>query len=179
VRWTDDELLQRIRDWAEEHDGVPPSYEQWRFTGRAHPDWEKDVWPTAANVKKRFGSWSRAIRLAGFEPLKHVPRMVDPPKVCEFCGVEFERGEREGRDSFLRRKYCSSECAAYGSPLARAAADRLDKALRLRAAGWLNSEIAEAFGTSRQAIANMFARAVRQGYVVPESPYWQRAGRSG
>lgn len=58
AQFTDDELLDRIRDWVREH-GRVPSYDEFR---------------TAGTLSRRFGSWPEAVRAAGFEPVLHWAR---------------------------------------------------------------------------------------------------------
>ena len=48
----------RCRRWAHEH-GRPPTLEEWRRAGTRHP--------SAATVRRLFGSWNAALVAAGFE----------------------------------------------------------------------------------------------------------------
>lgn len=58
--WEPDVVLAAVRRWAAEHDGYPPTEEQWRRRG--------DYWPSARTVLSLFGSWDAGIRAAGFRP---------------------------------------------------------------------------------------------------------------
>jgi Homing endonuclease associated repeat len=58
AEWSEAEILEAIRRWAERH-GRPPTMRDW---GRAAEDR-----PTASMVGRRIG-WSRALYRAGFEP---------------------------------------------------------------------------------------------------------------
>lgn len=58
--WTRELVLDAIRAWAEEHDGRPPRARDWHYAGYGHP--------CEHTVYALFGSWSEAIRGAGFEP---------------------------------------------------------------------------------------------------------------
>lgn len=74
-KWTPDEIVERIRAWADRF-GEPPTSLNWGPSmARAHgrPE-EADVfvdeapaWPTQAQVKTAFGSWAAAIEAAGFD----------------------------------------------------------------------------------------------------------------
>lgn len=53
--YTDEELLDQIRDFVKRHGRIPVSY-------------PCEVPTTSATFFKRFGSWNNAVRLAGFKP---------------------------------------------------------------------------------------------------------------
>lgn len=57
-RWTRDQLIERMRAWADEH-GQPPTSGGWQ---KHKADGE---WPTTTHVQKEFGSWSAGITAAG------------------------------------------------------------------------------------------------------------------
>lgn len=61
--WTDEELLEAIQQWAREHTGEPPSCSDWAPAPKDYPSYRL--------VANRFGSWNRAIDLAGFFPRHH------------------------------------------------------------------------------------------------------------
>lgn len=57
-RWSDDELLEAIQNWAKKH-GRPPSFRDWVNAGEGHP--------SAFTVRSRCGSWNDGLILAGFD----------------------------------------------------------------------------------------------------------------
>ena len=59
ARWTQENIIRAIQKWSDEH-GSPPSSDDWRVSGGQYP-------PTS-HVQRKFGSWSEAIRQAGFVP---------------------------------------------------------------------------------------------------------------
>jgi hypothetical protein len=59
VRWSQHATLDAMRRWHEAH-GRQPSLEQWRRADRSHP--------SAATVRRLFGTWNAAVKEAGFEP---------------------------------------------------------------------------------------------------------------
>jgi hypothetical protein len=59
VRWSRETTLAALHAWAETR-GRSPSLEQWRRASAAHP--------SAATVRRLFGSWNAAVSAAGFEP---------------------------------------------------------------------------------------------------------------
>jgi hypothetical protein len=61
-KWSDQEILDAIQRWADEHDGVPPTFRDWVTAG----EW----WPSAFTVHARCGSWNAALEMLGFEPHK-------------------------------------------------------------------------------------------------------------
>jgi len=66
-QWSDEEILDSIREWAAQHEGRPPGFNHWRST--------KGVWPNSWTVRTRFGSWAEAVERAGFPR----PPSVTPP----------------------------------------------------------------------------------------------------
>lgn len=58
--WTDETVVLAIRRWHAEC-GKPPSAQQWRTRGAGY-------WPPTTTAQRVFGTWSAAIRAAGFEP---------------------------------------------------------------------------------------------------------------
>jgi hypothetical protein len=59
AEWTDEEILAALREWAARHGRSPSSYE-W-IAGS--PDR-----PASLCVRRRFGSWRRALKRAGLKP---------------------------------------------------------------------------------------------------------------
>jgi Homing endonuclease associated repeat len=57
VRWSRESTLAAIHAWAESR-GRSPSLEQWRRASAMHP--------SAATVRRLFGSWNAAVEAAGF-----------------------------------------------------------------------------------------------------------------
>lgn len=60
TNWTDEEILQAIRDWSTEH-GKVPGYQDMNGT-------QGEGRPGASTAQKRFGTWTAAVRAAGLEP---------------------------------------------------------------------------------------------------------------
>ena len=58
TRWPPPRVVERLQAWAHEH-GRPPTLEEWRRAGARHP--------SAATVRRLFGSWNAALVAAGFE----------------------------------------------------------------------------------------------------------------
>jgi hypothetical protein len=59
VRWSRETTLAALCEWAESR-GRSPSLEQWRRASAGHP--------SAATVRRLFGSWNAAAEAAGFAP---------------------------------------------------------------------------------------------------------------
>lgn len=64
-RYTEEEMLEALRRYAEEHDGEAPSQ-------RAYDAWRENAMPSGNNFPRRFGAWTKAIEAAGLTP--HHPR---------------------------------------------------------------------------------------------------------
>lgn len=60
TKWTPDTIVAAIQQWAADHDGQPPTVSQWMRAGNGHP--------ACSTVHERVGSFSAALKLAGFEP---------------------------------------------------------------------------------------------------------------
>lgn len=97
--WTDEEMLERLREWGREH-GRPPTFNGWMPTPPNAP--------SRRAYYERFGSWAAAMGGAGlpmrtrgeYDRAAHRgPRL--PPKVCGLCQRPF-RGDG--------RKFCSTRC---------------------------------------------------------------------
>jgi hypothetical protein len=65
-RFSDEQIVGLIREWAAQH-GEPPTSKDWEKAAPGRP--------CTHTVAGRFGSWSQAIRAAGFEP-RRSPRGV-------------------------------------------------------------------------------------------------------
>lgn len=66
-KWTRRQIISAIRKWVKEH-GEVPYYSDWNYpNGRGVP--------SAASLARRFGSFSEAIRAAGFEPRAKAGRL--------------------------------------------------------------------------------------------------------
>lgn len=61
--WTADRILAAIRKAAERAGGIPPRAWQWEKVGKTHP--------SSRTAQDMFGSWSNAVRAAGYEPARH------------------------------------------------------------------------------------------------------------
>jgi transposase len=70
-------VLNALREWGDEHGGIPPSAAQWQDPTR------DPKWPTANTVLLHFGTWNAGIRAAGFEPRKsgHYGRLGEDPAI--------------------------------------------------------------------------------------------------
>ena len=73
-RYTDDEILEAIRRWANRY-GEPPTSTDWEpaRARRMGQSWraerfELGEWPTVRMVRARFGSFNAAVRDAGLRP---------------------------------------------------------------------------------------------------------------
>lgn len=71
--WTRELIIERIQQWAEEHDGRQPTANEW-FEKFPLDENGHRPWPPTATVVRLFGSWSEGIEAAGFKPLKSSPR---------------------------------------------------------------------------------------------------------
>lgn len=79
-RWTRDAVLAAIRQWADEHGGVPPVASDW------HVAMAGTGYPNAVIVQREFGTWSAGVREAGFDPFAsgcHGREGEDPEIVAE------------------------------------------------------------------------------------------------
>lgn len=59
--WSDAEILEAMKRWAKEHNGEPPTWEDWRVS-------QGDDYPSAMTVRHHFGSWNEGKERAGFAP---------------------------------------------------------------------------------------------------------------
>jgi hypothetical protein len=69
-RWEDSEIIDTLRAWATEH-GRSPKLTDWFFTDPDHP--------TSHTVRRRFGSWRKALKRAGLKPAGRVSQSSTPP----------------------------------------------------------------------------------------------------
>jgi hypothetical protein len=81
TRWPVSRVVERLQWWESEH-GRPPTLEEWRRAGPRHP--------SAATVRRLFGSWNAALVAAGFE-------MRRPGVPVEPRSVTHARCEKTGR----------------------------------------------------------------------------------
>src|SRR5262245_52306000 len=58
--WTHESILVAIQRWVRDHRGRPPTATQWVRAG--------SYWPNMTTVVRHFGTWTEAIRLAGYKP---------------------------------------------------------------------------------------------------------------
>jgi Homing endonuclease associated repeat len=59
-KWTDQEILDALAQWAEKH-GRPPKWDDWVKADPSHP--------ASMTVWQRCGRWGDALILAGLEPI--------------------------------------------------------------------------------------------------------------
>src|ERR1044072_7197103 len=62
--WTDERILQAIRQWVADHNEVPSAsdFQKAKAIGPASV-------PSAVQAQNRFGTWNNAVKAAGFTPL--------------------------------------------------------------------------------------------------------------
>jgi Homing endonuclease associated repeat len=77
TRWPPPRVVERLQAWAHEH-GRPPTLEEWRRAGARHP--------SAATVRRLFGSWNAALVAAGFE--KRPPGVPVEPRSATHARCE-------------------------------------------------------------------------------------------
>lgn len=78
--WTDEELIERLRTWADAH-GLPPSQADWpRAT---------DEWPSHSQVSRRWGNFNKGVKAAGLTPL---PINVTRAAVLQYLPMRKEAG---------------------------------------------------------------------------------------
>lgn len=95
--WTQQEILQAIRDFNAEH-GRPPKSTEWQVPGD-HPN--------TRTVSRQFGSWKNAIEAAGFarsnrgRPSGVTRQYFEPKKALSLDAIykqEMLNGPQEGED---------------------------------------------------------------------------------
>jgi hypothetical protein len=87
-QWTPETIVAAIQRWADEHGGVPPTASDWNNTlsrqlGRGP---HGDDYPSASVVQHEFGTWSAAIKAAGFDaftPGRYGREGEDPAIIAE------------------------------------------------------------------------------------------------
>jgi AraC-like DNA-binding protein len=84
IRWTPDAILDAIRDWADDHGGVPPREEDTAPGGAGYARL-----PGSKAVAKRFGSWNAGLLAAGYG--LHMDRR---PETQEAIVAAVRSGER-------------------------------------------------------------------------------------
>jgi hypothetical protein len=63
--WTDSQILAALRAHARQHGGQAPAAQEWFRASSRHP--------ATSTVTKHFGSWHRAVCVAGLEPRSAAP----------------------------------------------------------------------------------------------------------
>jgi hypothetical protein len=63
--WDGQQVIDAIQAWAREHDGHPPTREDWVRATASHPN--------QTQVRRLFGTWKAATKAAGFSPLNSRP----------------------------------------------------------------------------------------------------------
>lgn len=63
--WTRERILERLRAWADAHDGLAPRGYDWRPDRKIHPDWVRGEDPAYETVRLHFGTWAAAIEASG------------------------------------------------------------------------------------------------------------------
>lgn len=91
--WTRETVVDAIRRWADEHDGVPPVATDWNHAGKPAG------FPYVTSVMREFGGlWAAAIEAAGFErpePGKW-GRDGEDMDLCVEIRARYEAGEQPG-----------------------------------------------------------------------------------
>ena len=76
VYWTREKILLKFHEWNKVY-GRPPTSTEW--LERCEFENGHRRWPGTANVQKRFGSWNKGMRAAGFTPHRnHEPLKREP-----------------------------------------------------------------------------------------------------
>lgn len=72
--WSKDKIITEIKEFADEF-GRPPTAFEWNPSAARSSGWSKTAdlfenrtWPSSTVVQYHFGSWSKAILAAGFQP---------------------------------------------------------------------------------------------------------------
>lgn len=78
-RWTRERVIQAIHEWAQEHDGIPPTASQWR---RSSLDGRFPALSSVYKSQRRinnspFDSWASAIEAAGFKRPREGKKRTD------------------------------------------------------------------------------------------------------
>lgn len=80
--WTPEEIIAAFRQWADDHDGAPPSIGDWDGGGSSHP--------APITVRRHFGTWAAAVHAAGLSP-----RGRGRPRTTEHTGEDLPRTRRD------------------------------------------------------------------------------------
>lgn len=72
LAWNREKVIAAIQRWADEHGGIPPTSVDWGNASgrpdRRHLDYTPE-YPSCETVREHCGSFTDAIRAAGFEPV--------------------------------------------------------------------------------------------------------------
>jgi len=63
--WSEPDVIDAIKTWADEHDRQPPSRADWKRAHASHPSY--------TTARRLFGTWTNAIRAAGLSPQRAKP----------------------------------------------------------------------------------------------------------
>lgn len=135
--WTPETVVEAIRAFADRY-GRQPADADWNV-GMGTPEqreryWRDACWPSPSTVRRECGSWSAALRAAGFEPLLGGPATPfrDDPRLVDDVVAAYRAGES---GYSLAARYGVSDNTIYGL-LRRAGVARrtLSEAQRLRMA---------------------------------------------
>jgi hypothetical protein len=81
-RWAPEAILEALRDWSDDHGGIPPRCDDVRKEGRGRL-------PSVHSVERCFGSWNAGLLAAGYEAL-HCDRR---PETAEAILAAVRAGE--------------------------------------------------------------------------------------
>ena len=101
--YTDAELLDALREFADDHDGKPPTFTEADA---------KDEFPATATFANHFGSWNAAIEAAGFAPRDR--RRTDEELLDALRGLAAELDERPTASAVADREEMASP-GTYGN----------------------------------------------------------------
>lgn len=82
--WTPEAIICAVREWADEHGGVPPTAIDWGHpyaTDAQRAEFATGRWPWHTIVRRRFGSWNKGLIAAGFEPHLVLNRLPDVDEI--------------------------------------------------------------------------------------------------
>lgn len=97
-RYSEEELLEAIRDYAEQHGG-PPTKRDWK---------NENGMPDPTTIQRRFGSWNKGLKEAGVEINQSFsPEYIDI--TCKRCGKETQRLKSEIKGE--TQNFCSVSCS--------------------------------------------------------------------
>jgi hypothetical protein len=84
LQWTPEAILEALRDWGEDHGGIPPKEADARVGGAGH-----GRLPYGSTAQRWFGGWNAALLAAGYEAL-HCDRR---PETAEAILAAVRAGE--------------------------------------------------------------------------------------